>query len=86
MKVHPGGLHATFGGMCWTLPSQQGGEIAWKARYGAPTKEQMLTLAGMYECYRELVLMPEKRRREIVRQLRRALKLASANSAGAEPK
>lgn len=82
MKILSKGMHASFDGMCWTLPSPQLGELAWKARYGSPTREEHLMLASVFECYRELVLMPEKRRREIVRKLREALQLAAESESG----
>lgn len=75
MKLLCGGAYAKFDDMLWHLPGNRLGEIAWKMIHGTPTKEELLLFAGVLECYRELVRMPEPRRRKIVRRLREAMQL-----------
>jgi hypothetical protein len=78
------GIYASFEDMCWTIPSERMGEIAHKAIYGTPTKQELRALAGMFTCYHHILTMPARLREKRVKQLREALKLASASTVNPE--
>lgn len=82
MKLLCGGAYAKFDDMLWHLPSRRLYEISHTMHWGEPTKQELLLFAGVLECYRELVTMPERRRRPIIRRLREALKLDAQNGNG----
>lgn len=68
---------ASFDTMCWPLPGERCGDIEWKLRYtpGSLTRADQLVAASILSAYREMVAMPETRRRPILRRLREALRL-----------
>lgn len=82
MKI-TAGVFASFDQMCWTIPSVRMGELVHKAQFGELTKHEARLLAGMYACYHQLIMMPERLRRERVRKLREALAMDSAQTVGA---
>jgi hypothetical protein len=53
-------------GTCWPRP---GGDEGWEARYGTPAP---LTLASFVDAYDALILLPQRRRNEVIRALRAA--------------
>lgn len=75
MKLSCGGAYAQFDDMLWNLPGRRLYEISYTIHWGTPTKNDLLLFAGVLECYRELITMPDRRRRPIIRRLREALKL-----------
>ena len=72
------GVFASFDQMCWTIPSPRMGELVHKATFGELTKKEVQLLAGMFACYHQLIVMPERVRRQRIRNLREALKLAAS--------
>lgn len=77
---------ASFDTMCWPLPGERCGDIEWKLRYapGTLTRADQLVTASILSAYREMVAMPETRRRPILRRLREALRLTHAVTGSGE--
>lgn len=77
MRLLPNSSHVemTEGGV-WSLPfDHPDGGLEWRLRYANPeqlVKDRFLA-ASVVDCYRTLIMLPEKRRRSVIRQLRAAM-------------
>lgn len=76
-KVIAGGKFVVMdGGATWPTPMDDpDNSLEWRLRYALPeqlVKDRYLA-ASIVSAYRELITMPEKRRRIVVRELRRAI-------------
>ena len=64
-------------GMVWPDPTDPG-DVGWKMNYEQgvdfPTEADRRVAASVFAAYRELVWMSERRRREVIRALRKAVK------------
>lgn len=56
--------------MTCSCPGERMGEIEWQLRYGNPSRGDLLSAASVLAAYGRLVDMPERRRREILPELR----------------
>jgi hypothetical protein len=63
----------------WVAPCTDLNELEWRLRYAQDRlcKADLLAAAGAISCYSVLVEMPERDRREIVRELRKGPSTAS---------
>jgi hypothetical protein len=81
------GKHVTLDdGSVWSTPCDQADDsLEWRLRYAETsiTRTDQLLAAGIISCYREMLIMPERRRRYVVAQLRAAM---NAPKATGEPK
>ena len=84
--------HARFDdGTVWSLPGDHpDGGLEWRLRYVEPTnRTDALLAAGVVECYRELIRLPQRERNRRVKQLReaigRAVEQQAAPEAGPKP-
>lgn len=63
--------YRAFNGMCWPVPSEDLEECAWRAIHATPTKTDLLVMSSVVAAYTELIRIPQKRRNEIIRELRK---------------
>ena len=72
MRLLPNSSHVemTEGGV-WSLPfDHPDGGLEWRLRYANPeqlVKDRFLA-ASVVDCYRTLIMLPEKRRRSVIRR------------------
>lgn len=59
-----------FNGMCWPIPSSDMDGLNWKLRYSSLTEGELLVVASILSAYAELVTLPQKKRNDIIKQLR----------------
>ena len=60
-----------FNGMCWPIPSRGMEELEWKLRYSSITEGEKMVVASFLSAYRELINLPQKKRNEIIKELRK---------------
>lgn len=60
-----------FNGMCWPIPSEDMGELEWRLRYSSITEGEKMVVASVLSAYRELINLPQKKRNEIIKELRK---------------
>lgn len=65
--------YRTFDGMCWPVPGESLEEIAWRAIHATPTNTDLLVMSSVVAAYTELIRIPQKRRNEIIRELRKGI-------------
>ena len=59
-------------GTTWPSAGKETRDLNWRLRYGDPNRQDMLQAASVLSAYLALVEAPEKKRRVVVRDLRRA--------------
>lgn len=59
-----------FNGMCWPIPSRGMEELEWELRYSSITEVEKMVVASVLSAYRELINFPQKKRNEIIKELR----------------
>ena len=78
MRLLPNSSHVVLAeGGTWTLPADDpDGGLEWRLRYAGPEQlvKDRFMAASVVECYRELIRLPERRRRSVIRQLREGMK------------
>jgi len=57
--------------MCWPAPGEGMNELAYKTRYGMLSKGEQLEVASIINAYEQLVKIPERERRIVIRELRK---------------
>lgn len=62
--------HRHFDDMCWTVIDDRYHDIAWKLRYGNPTKNELMLAATVMSNYARLVEIPYKDANARVREIR----------------
>lgn len=63
-----------FEGTTWPMPEHdEDDSLEWKLRYGTPTKQDLLVAASYLNAYGCLVRATDKKRAEVVRNLKAAL-------------
>lgn len=67
---------AHFDQMCWPRNGKYLGDLAWKLRYGEPTKSDMLVAAEVIGAYMALIDKPAGARAKIIKLLKLAEELA----------
>lgn len=60
-----------FNGMCWPIPSEDMGGLEWRLRYSSITEGEKMVVASVLSAYRELINLPQKKRNEIIKELRK---------------
>lgn len=65
------GAYRHFDTMCWPVPGERISQLAWTLAHSEPTKEDLLVAASVLSAYAHLIKLPQKRRNEIVRELRK---------------
>lgn len=53
------GLHASDGERAWYIPGEEMDLIAWRFRYGRPTKTDLMKAAGIIEQFAALITSEE---------------------------
>ena len=64
-------------GTVWSTPADHpDGGLEWRLRYGSDAQlvKDRFVAAGVVESYRSLILLPERARRSVIRDLRQAMK------------
>lgn len=76
--IRVGLTFARFGGMTWPRAGGAAGDLNWKLRYAQEqlTDSDLLQAASIIGAYCQMVHDPESKRREVIRQLRRAEAIA----------
>ena len=64
-------LNKHFLGMTWPCPGEEMNDLEWTLRYGTPTRENLLSAAGIIGAYRQMVFDNYKKRQMVIRELRR---------------
>lgn len=70
-------IYRSFKDMTWPCPGERMGEIEWQLRYGEPSRKDLLSAASVLAAYQHLIEMPERRRREIIPELRAGSNITS---------
>ena len=80
--------YRSWGGMCWPAPGEAIKELGWRLRYQhapmeADSTDRLLS-ASVVSAYIELINMPQRKRNEIIRELRKGPGTAALALAGGE--
>jgi hypothetical protein len=72
-------------GTAWPLPENDEGDryhdrVAWRLRYGQPSKSDLLVAADVMAAYEALIYQTQKRRNEIASAIRAATKMRDART------
>ena len=60
-----------FNGMCWPCPGKDLAELAWRATWGTPSKNDLLVMGSVITAYQELVSLSVAKRNPIISELRK---------------
>jgi hypothetical protein len=76
-KILAGGKYVTWDGMCWPTPMDEPeNSLEWRLRYALPEQlvKDRYNAASIVDAYRELIMCPAKKREQVIRILRKAIK------------
>jgi hypothetical protein len=71
MRGARGAHYVRLNDTTWPVPPDD--DLEWALRYGTPTRFQLLRAASVLSAYHALIANTDRRRREIVRELKRAI-------------
>lgn len=72
-------------GTVWSTPADHpDGGLEWRLRYATESQlvKDRFTAAGVVESYRALIMLPARRRNEVIRDLREAMEQMNASPVG----